>query len=144
MKLKLIGTINTSYKTLESVPFTDDSAREISELVLLKEYESALKDIEQASHLIVFYWLDKSDRFILVEENPHDLKKHGVFATRSQNRPNPMGMTVAELIDRTGNIVKVKGITALDGTPLIDIKPYCSQTDSVQNAKIKWFDEINK
>jgi len=139
MELKPIGIIHTPYKTTETAPFHGELA--ICEIEIFKEYEEGLKDIEQASHLIVLYWLDKADRGVLQEHNPHDAEIHGIFVTRTQNRPNPIGFSVAELIERRGNILRVKGLDALDGTSLIDVKPYSSQIDAVQDARIKWFEK---
>ncbi|PIE31311.1 tRNA (N6-threonylcarbamoyladenosine(37)-N6)-methyltransferase TrmO, partial [candidate division KSB3 bacterium] len=69
---------------------------------------------------------------------------HGIFATRTPNRPNPIGLTVAELIEKEGPVIRIKGITAIDGTPLLDIKPYFSATDSIPNARIEWFEKSMK
>ncbi|MBC8526137.1 MAG: tRNA (N6-threonylcarbamoyladenosine(37)-N6)-methyltransferase TrmO [Candidatus Cloacimonetes bacterium] len=141
--LKPIGIIHTRYKAMEKVPYHGGLAKEISELEFFKEYEDGLKDIEQASHLIVLYWLDKADRGILQENNPHDAEIHGIFVTRTQNRPNPIGVTIAELIERKGNILRIKGLDALDKTPLLDIKPYFSGIDAVQDARIEWFEKAH-
>ena len=141
MELKPIGIIHTPYKTMESVPYHGGLAKEISELEFFKEYEDGLKDIEQTSHLIVLYWLDKADRNVLQEHNPHDAEIYGIFVTRTQNRPNPIGVTMAELVERRENILKVKGIDALDGTSLLDIKPYFSGIDAIQDARIEWFEK---
>lgn len=141
IELKAIGIIHTSYKTMENVPYHGGLAKEICELEFFKEYEDGLKDIEQASHLIVLYWLDKADRNTLQVRNPHDTEIHGIFVTRTPNRPNPIGFTVAELIERRGNVLRVKGIDALDKTPLLDIKPYFSEIDAIQDARTEWFEK---
>ncbi|MCK4359578.1 MAG: tRNA (N6-threonylcarbamoyladenosine(37)-N6)-methyltransferase TrmO [Candidatus Cloacimonetes bacterium] len=141
--LKPIGIIHTPYNAMEKVPYQGGLAKEISGLEFFKEYEDGLKDIEQASHLIVLYWLDKADRGILQEHNPHYAEIHGIFVTRTQNRPNPIGVTIAELIERKGNILRVKGLDALDKTPLLDIKPYFSGIDAVQDARIEWFEKAH-
>lgn len=141
IELKQIGVIHTPYKAMENVPYHGGLAKEICEQEFFKEYKDGLKDIEQTSHLIVLYWLDKADRNVLQEHNPHDVEIHGVFVTRTQNRPNPIGVAVAELIERRGNTLRVKGIDALDKTPLLDIKPYFSGIDAVQDARIQWFEK---
>lgn len=140
MELKSIGKINTPYKTMEDVPFHDGAADKICELEISKEYQDGLKDISQATHLIVLYWLDKADRNVLQEDNPHDKKVHGIFATRTPNRPNPIGISITGLVERKDNILRVRGITALDGTDIIDVKPYFTGTDCVPEAKIDWFE----
>ena len=141
IELKAIGIIHTPYKTMESVPYQGGLAKEICELEFFKEYEDGLKDIEQASHLIVLYWLDKADRNALRVRNPHDTEIHGIFVTRTPNRPNPIGFTVTELIERRGNVLRIKGIDALDKTPLLDIKPYFSEIDAIQDARTEWFEK---
>ncbi|HJH25325.1 MAG TPA: hypothetical protein C5S37_00805 [Methanophagales archaeon] len=85
-------------------------------------------------------WLDRG---ILQEHNPHDAEIHGIFVTRTQNRPNPIGFSIAELAERRGNIMSVKGLDALDGTLLLDIKPYSSGLDAVQDARIEWFEKAH-
>ena len=140
-RLKIIGVIHTPYKTIESAPYQGRFADEVCKIEVFKEYERGLKDIEQASHLIVLYWLDKANREVLLEHTPHDTNIHGVFATRSQNRPNPIGFSVVELIERKGNILKIKGIDALDKTPLLDIKPYSSEIDAVSGVRIGWYEK---
>ncbi|MQY54165.1 MAG: tRNA (N6-threonylcarbamoyladenosine(37)-N6)-methyltransferase TrmO, partial [Methanosarcinales archaeon] len=141
MEMKQIGVIHTPYKKVEDVPYHRGMAEEDCELEFFKEYEDGLKDIEQASHLIVLSWLDKADRDVLQEHNPHGTEIYGIFVTRTQNRPNPIGVTMAKLLERRGNILKVTGIDALDGTPLLDIKPYFAGNDAIQDARIEWFEK---
>ena len=93
---------------------------------ILPELEPGLKDIEGFSHLFVVWIFDRAGNYELIGKNPTDNKPHGVFATRSPRRPNPIGLTVVELLGREGNLLKVKGIDMLDGTPILDIKPYLS------------------
>ncbi len=142
MDLQQIGVIRTPYKKIKDVPYNDSLTDEICDLVFFPAFEEGLKDAEQASHYIILYWLDKAKRTVLRERNPHDHKNHGIFVTRTPNRPNPLGLSVAELVEKKGAILKVKGITALDKTPLLDIKPYFPDTDSIPNAAIKWLENI--
>jgi len=139
MELRPIGIMHTPYKTAGDAPFQGRSSSETCEIEIFKEYEDGLKDIDQCSHLILLYWLDRSDDRVLQTRTPFDMDVHGVFATRSPNRPNPIGFHVTELIERNGNALKVRGIDALDGTPLIDIKPYSSGIDAIGDASIGWF-----
>ncbi|HYA89564.1 MAG TPA: tRNA (N6-threonylcarbamoyladenosine(37)-N6)-methyltransferase TrmO, partial [archaeon] len=91
------------------------------------EYEPGLADIEGFSHLFVLWVFDRSDGFDLTATPPTDERRpHGVFATRSPRRPNPIGLTVVELLGRTGATLHVRGVDMLDGTPILDIKPYLS------------------
>ncbi len=105
---------------------------------MFEDYEPALLDVERCSHLIVLYWQDRANRSILQTRTPWGPEVHGVFATRSPNRPNPVGLCVVKLVEREGRFLKVRGMDALDGSPLIDIKPYSPQIDSVQDARIGW------
>jgi len=94
---------------------------------LLREFEPGLKDIEGFSHLFVLWEFDRADGCSLIATPPTDESRpHGVFATRSPRRPNPIGLTVVELLRRDGPVLHVRGVDMLDGTPVLDIKPYLS------------------
>lgn len=95
-------------------------------LEILPEFAEGLKDVEGFSHLFVLWVFDRSEGFVLVGQGPADSRPHGVFATRSPRRPNPIGLTVVELLRREGNKLHVRGVDMLDGTPILDIKPYMS------------------
>jgi tRNA (adenine37-N6)-methyltransferase len=99
-------------------------------LELLPEFEAGLTDIEGFSHLFVIWVFDRSEGFDLIGTPPIDNRPHGLFATRSPRRPNPIGLSVVELIARDGAHLHVRGIDMLDGTPILDIKPYLSSVAS--------------
>ena len=124
MEPKLIGVIHTPYKTTGDAPFQGMSSSETCEVEIFKEYKGGLKDIDQCPYLILLYWLDGVDYRVLQTHTLFDTDIHGGFATQTPNRPNPIGFHVAELIDRKENVLKIKGVDALDKTLLIDIKPY--------------------
>ncbi len=93
----------------------------------LREYEPGLLDVEGFSHLFVLWVFDRANGCDLVARPPGDEgRPHGVFATRSPRRPNPIGLTVVELLGRSGATLRVRGVDMLDGTPVLDIKPYMS------------------
>lgn len=142
MKLKQIGVIRTPYKTLTECPCQTCKSEQIAEIEVFKEYEGGLKDIEGFSHLIVLYWLHKSKGYSLLVRTPWDVGLHGLFTTRSPDRPNPIGISVVRLIERKGNILRVRGIDAIDGTPLIDIKPYVPEFEEKEKREVKigWFE----
>jgi tRNA-Thr(GGU) m(6)t(6)A37 methyltransferase TsaA len=98
-----------------------------------------LKDIEGFSHIIVICWFHKSQGYHLLVKTPWDDNLHGLFTTRSSNRPCPLGLTIVELVAREKNILKVKGLDAIDGTPLLDIKPYVPSIDERSVVKPGWF-----
>jgi tRNA-Thr(GGU) m(6)t(6)A37 methyltransferase TsaA len=90
------------------------------------EFEPGLTDIEGFSHLIILWEFDRSQGFELLGAPPSDNRPHGVFATRSPRRPNPIGITIVELLGRAGTELQVRAVDMLDGTPILDIKPYLS------------------
>lgn len=95
-------------------------------LSILPQFEAGLADIEGFSHLFVIWVFDRSEGFDLVGCPPFETRPHGVFATRSPRRPNPIGLTVVELLHRENGSLRVRGLDMLDGTPILDIKPYMS------------------
>jgi tRNA-Thr(GGU) m(6)t(6)A37 methyltransferase TsaA len=122
-----IGYVRSPYKKSQEVP-KGLGAKHDAEGVLeiLPEFEAGLTDIEGFSHLFVVWVFDRSEGFELLGTPPIDDRPHGVFATRSPRRPNPIGLTVVELLGREGNSLRVRGVDMLDGTPMLDIKPYLS------------------
>lgn len=95
-------------------------------LKILPEFEPGLADIEGFSHLFILWEFDRSEGFQLTATPPSDNRPHGVFATRSPLRPNPIALTTVELLRRDGPNLYVRGVDMLDGTPILDIKPYLS------------------
>ncbi|MHB0868304.1 MAG: tRNA (N6-threonylcarbamoyladenosine(37)-N6)-methyltransferase TrmO [Chloroflexota bacterium] len=105
-----------------------------SEIVVDEQLAEALEGIEEFSHIHVLFWLDRAeaDRGSHLKVHPQrreDLPEVGLFATRSMFRPNPIGITVVRLLERKGNLLRVLGLDALDGTPLLDLKPYLTRGD---------------
>jgi len=138
LELKPIGIIHSSYKNRGKAPYQGYRSEKISEIEVFKEFEEGLKDIEGFSHIVVIFWFHKSRGYHLLVRTPWDDVLHGLFATRSPYRPCPLGLTIVELAAREENILKVKGLDAIDGTPLLDIKPYISSTDEKSVAKLGW------
>ena len=124
---KPIGFVSSPYTKSTEIPkglHTKHEAEGV--LKVLPEFELGLTDIEGFSHLFVIWEFDRSHDFDLVGTPPFDDKPHGVFATRSPRRPNPIGLTVLELLRRENGDLHVRGVDMLDGTPILDIKPYLS------------------
>lgn len=138
MILKPIGIIHTPYKRREDIPRQGRLSSEICEIEVFEEFAPGLKDIEQCTHLFVLFWLHLGDRSRLTATPPHDGLEHGVFATRSPSRPNPIALDIVELLGVSGNRLKVKGMDALDGSVLLDIKPYFPGIDSFPDARVGW------
>lgn len=125
--MKAIGYVRSPHQSTGDVP-KGLGAQHSAEgtLEILPEFEAGLQDIEGFSHLYVIWEFHRSETYELVGTPPSDDRPHGVFATRSPRRPNPIGLTVVELLDREGNRLRVRGVDMLDATPILDIKPYLS------------------
>ena len=122
-----IGYVRSPYKVAQDIPKGLGAKHEAEGLLDVRpEFEAGLTDIEGFSHLFVIWAFDRSEGFNLLGTPPSDDRPHGVFATRSPRRPNPIGLTVVELMSREGAALRVRGIDMLDGTPILDIKPYLS------------------
>lgn len=125
--MQAIGYVKSPYNDTREIPKGLGAKHEAEGLLqILAEFEAGLADIEGFSHLIVVWAFDRSEGFSLVGKPPSDDRPHGVFATRSPRRPNPIGLTVVELLGREGPALRVRGIDMLEGTPILDIKPYLS------------------
>jgi tRNA-Thr(GGU) m(6)t(6)A37 methyltransferase TsaA len=122
-----IGFVSSPYKQPGEIPRGLGAKHEAEGVLkIMPEFEPGLTDIEGFSHLFVIWAFDRSQGFELLSTPPSDHRPHGVFATRSPRRPNPLGLTVVELLRREGRLLHVRGVDMLDGTPVLDIKPYLS------------------
>ncbi len=117
----------------------------VTEIVVDKKYAKGLDGIEDYSHVIVIYWFDKEEE-CHIKHHPQgnkDVPFVGIFACRCPQRPNPIGMSTVELLDRKGNVLKVKGLDVLNGTPILDVKPYTPQYDVVKQCKApEWINRL--
>jgi tRNA-Thr(GGU) m(6)t(6)A37 methyltransferase TsaA len=138
MKIKSIGIIHSPFKNKEEAPTQNYKSRATGKVEVYKRYEKGLKDIEGFSHLIVIYKFHKSRGFKLLVKPFLDIQLRGLFATRYPRRPNQIGITVVRLLRRQKNILVVKGIEVLDGTPLLDIKPYVPEFTTKSKVRIGW------
>jgi tRNA-Thr(GGU) m(6)t(6)A37 methyltransferase TsaA len=122
-----IGFVSSPYNASGDVPRGLGAKHDADGVLeILPEFEAGLQDIEGFSHLMVIWEFDRSRGFELLGTPPSDNRPHGVFATRSPRRPNPIGLTVVELLRREGLRLHVRGVDMLNGTPILDIKPYLS------------------
>jgi tRNA (adenine37-N6)-methyltransferase len=135
-----VGTVRSPFVDTAQVP-KGAGAQHSAEgvLELSPELEAGLTDIEGFSHLFVIWFFDRVEGFALMASPPNDDRPHGVFATRSPRRPNPLGLTVVELLRREGNRLHVRGVDMLDGTPILDIKPYLSSVPP-ESLRRGWLD----
>jgi tRNA-Thr(GGU) m(6)t(6)A37 methyltransferase TsaA len=122
-----IGYVRSPYRNTHEIPKGLNAKHEAEGVLEIRaEFEAGLTDIEGFSHLFVIWAFHRSEGFDLVATPPIDDRPHGVFATRSPRRPNPIGLTVVELLYREGPDLRVRGIDMLEETPILDIKPYLS------------------
>jgi tRNA-Thr(GGU) m(6)t(6)A37 methyltransferase TsaA len=122
-----IGHVRTPYTETSQIPKGLGAKHDTDgELEILPEFEAGLTDIEGFSHLVIVWVFDRSEGFQLCGKPPCDDRSHGVFATRSPRRPNPIALTTVELLGREGRKLRVRGVDMLNGTPILDIKPYLS------------------
>ncbi|HET9530545.1 MAG TPA: tRNA (N6-threonylcarbamoyladenosine(37)-N6)-methyltransferase TrmO [Blastocatellia bacterium] len=142
--MKAIGIVRSPYTDASQIPKGFDARHDAQgTLEILPEFEQGLRDIEGFSHLFVIWVFDKAEGYDLLTIPPTDQRPHGVFATRSPRRPNPIGLTVVQLHSREGGRLKVRGIDMLDGTPILDIKPYLSSV-KMEEVKRGWLAEAEE
>lgn len=133
-----IGRIRTPWTRREGCPKNARESDAVCTVEVDPRYAAALKGVESCSHLLVLYWMDRSRRDLVVQVPRHYGEARGTFALRSPARPNPIAMSVVTLLQVSDRRVSVVGLDCLDGTPLIDIKPYFASTDSVPDASVGW------
>ena len=135
-----IGYVRSPFKEINAIPKGLGAQHpEEGELEILPEFALGLTDIEGFSHLIVLWAFDRSEGFDLLITPPTDSKPHGLFTTRAPRRPNPIALTIVELLGRTGDSLQVRGIDMLDGTPILDIKP-CLSNIPAEKLRRGWLD----
>jgi tRNA-Thr(GGU) m(6)t(6)A37 methyltransferase TsaA len=138
MTLKAIGIVHSKVK--ETPAEHDWWADLVSEIVIDASLTEALEGLEEYSHIIVIYWMHKvSSQEVPLKVRPmgrKELPLRGLFASRAPHRPNRIGKTTVQLLKRQDNILSVKGLDALDGTPVLDIKPYIPGYDSADNVRV--------
>ena len=135
MTLKAIGVVRSEIKQ----PSGCDGKGIVAEIVINDNLTEALDNLDEFSHIIVVYWMHRATGRAPNRVRPmgrRELPLMGLFATRSPRRPNPIGIATVKLLERRGNVLKVEGLDAIDGTPVIDIKPYIVGYDSAANAKV--------
>ncbi len=136
-----IGFVGSPYKDPQEIPKGIGTKHEAEGVLkILPEFELGLTDIEGFSHLIVIWEFHRAQGYELLGTPPSDDRPHGVFATRSPKRPNPIGLTVVGLLRREQLLLHIRGVDMLDGTPILDIKPYLSSIP-VQELRRGWLAE---
>ena len=138
MKVKPIGLIRTPFKDKKGVPIQPFKSKAIGRIEVYKQYQLGLQDIDGFSHLILIFKFHKSKGCKLLVKPFLDNKIHGLFSTRAPRRPNQIGISVVKLLNKKGNILRVKGIDVIDKTPLLDIKPYVPEFAATEKVRIGW------
>ncbi len=140
IEFKPLGTVETRFEQQAGTPIQGRMAPEERGCIrIFDEFAAGLKDLEGFSHIYVFFAFDRAAAGQLLVKPYLDQVEHGVFATRSPLRPNPLGMTIVRLDRIEGNCLHVSGIDILNGSPVIDIKPYIPDFDHFQPEKIGWY-----
>jgi tRNA-Thr(GGU) m(6)t(6)A37 methyltransferase TsaA len=136
-----IGRIHTPWKSRQDAPKNAREARETGAVCTLEvdpRWQQALSGMETCSHLIVLYWMHQARRDLVVQAPAHYSSGRGTFALRSPVRPNPIALSVVRLVKVEGNKLQVVSLDCLDGTPLLDIKPYFASADAIPDAEVGW------
>ena len=133
-----IGTIRTPWKERKDCPKNARESDAVCSIEVDPRWAPALKDVESCTHLVVLYWMDRSRRDIVLQVPRHYGVQRGTFSLRSPARPNPIAMSVVRLLKVEDNRLSVAGLDCLDGTPLLDLKPYFASTDAVPDAVVGW------
>jgi tRNA-Thr(GGU) m(6)t(6)A37 methyltransferase TsaA len=142
--MKPIGVIRSSFTEKSETPIQASRSQAAGQVVVLPEYAPGLQDIEGFSHIILLYVFHRSSGYALQVKPFLDNSLHGLFVTRYPRRPNPIGLSVVELVARHENVLDIQGVDVLDGTPLLDIKPYVPDFDIRREVRTGWYETRDK
>ena len=139
-----IGIIRSEHTSTDATPIQPIYARNcLGQAVIFPEFADGLTDIEGFSHIYLIYCLHRADPPRLRVKPFLQNAEHGIFATRAPCRPNPIGLSLVSLVRREGRVLHLAGVDMLDGTPLLDLKPYTPRYDTVENPRGGWTDEVD-
>ena len=137
-----IGVIHTPFKTIENMPIQPIAAEGIKGFIeILPDYSDGLKDLDGFSHIILIYRFHKIKGYDLEVIPFMDSEKRGIFSCKAPKRPNAIGLSTVKLLGIEGNIIHIEQVDMLDGTPLIDIKPFFPKYDNRENVKVGWLEK---
>ncbi len=143
--LRPIGVLHSPHKTAKETPIQPVYAPGVrGQAEIFAEFADGLLDLEGFSHVCLIYYFHEAPSTRLLVKPFLEDKQHGVFATRAPCRPNPIGFSVVRLVKREGNVLHLEDMDMLDGTPLLDIKPYVSRFDYRENARCGWQDNVDE
>jgi tRNA-Thr(GGU) m(6)t(6)A37 methyltransferase TsaA len=140
-KFRPVGFVRSPFKETQQIPKGHGAKHEADGFIEIEhEFEQGLTDIDDFSHLYIIWAFHEAVGYDLMFTPPTDDRPHGIFATRSPRRPNPLGLTVVRLLGREGRVLRVRGVDMLDGTPVLDIKPYLSNVPE-NELRRGWMEE---
>jgi tRNA-Thr(GGU) m(6)t(6)A37 methyltransferase TsaA len=144
IELVSIGMIRSPYQNRGDAPRQGRLENTVSEIHIYDPYKAGVGEPGSCSHIFVLYWLDRSRRDVLTATPPGSGRERPVFCTRSPDRPNPIGIGIATVKEVQNGVITVTGLDALDGTPVIDIKPYSAAIDCIPDAKNEFDSDLHK
>ncbi len=142
IRYKPIGVIHSPFKDVQGMPIQPTGAMGIAGTIEIEPgYCDGLKDIEGFSHIVLIYHFHLSDGYSLLVKPFMDDSLRGVFSTRAPRRPNPVGISIVRLVKVEGSTLHIENVDIVDGTPLLDIKPYVPEFDVQKNVRIGWLSD---
>jgi tRNA (adenine37-N6)-methyltransferase len=142
--MRPIGVIRSPFTEKGQTPIQPTRSQAIGQVVVYSEFVQGLQDVEGFSHIILLYAFHRSEGYALRVKPFLDDQLRGLFATRHPCRPNPIGLSIVRLLARQDNVLEIEGVDVLDGTPLLDIKPYVPDFDVRQNTRVGWYETRSK
>jgi len=142
--LQPIGVIHSPFHDPAETPIQAVRSTALGQVEVFPQFAAGLQDIEGFSHIYLIYQFHRCEQTELQVEPFLDNQKHGIFAVRHPFRPNHLGLSVVELIEVSGNLLQIRGVDVLDGTPLLDIKPFVPVFDERQNVRSGWYETRSK
>ena len=142
--IRSIGVIHSPFADKEKTPIQPSRSQAVGTVEISPEFAAGLKDIEGFSHIILLYTFHDSSGYSLLFKPFLDDQEHGLFATRHPCRPNPIGLSIVKLLFHRQNTLTIEGVDVLDGTPLLDIKPYVPEFDMRTDTRAGWYETRSK
>jgi tRNA-Thr(GGU) m(6)t(6)A37 methyltransferase TsaA len=142
--MRPIGVIHSPFTDKKQTPIQPTRSQALGQVEVYPEFAEGLQDVEGLSHVILLYVFHCSSGYTLRVKPFLDDALHGLFATRYPCRPNPIGLSIVRLIARHVNVLEIEGVDVLDGTPLLDIKPYMPDFDARENVRVGWYETRSK
>jgi tRNA-Thr(GGU) m(6)t(6)A37 methyltransferase TsaA len=142
--MRPIGVIHSPFTDKKQTPIQPSRSQAVGQVEVYPEFAEDLQDIEGLSHVILLYVFHCSSGYTLRVKLFLDDALHGLFATRYPCRPNPIGLSIVQPLARRDNVLEIEGVDVLDGTPLLDIKPYVPDFDVRQDTRVGWYETRSK